>query len=157
MAFVSTGTNPIKIARQIVLRLGFYFGLLWLIQAVADHGQVPYRILVVIAIAWVSLSFMIDLLLPSGADDIAQPTAFDRKSLRQAMHIAIGGTAGFAMGDYYRNHPTYSVSGWAVCITIYLIGGFVGGYGPIRLTRALAAIWRGKATSSASSAPKGAA
>ena len=137
-------SNPINIARRILLRLAFNFGFLWLFQYIFDHGQVPFRVLAVIAVAMASFSFMVDLFLSPQADRVGDQTPFDRKSLRQALHIAIGITAGFATAQYYRNHGTYSIAGWAVCIAIYLIGGFIGGYGPIKLTRALAASWRGK-------------
>src|ERR1035438_1398521 len=129
MATMSNEANPTNTAKRILLRLGLYFGLLWLIQSIFDHGQVPFRVLAVMVVAMASLSFMVDVLLPPQADRVGDQTPFDRKSLRQALHIAIGGAAGFTMGHYYRNHDTYSVGGWVVCIAIYLIGGFIGGYG----------------------------
>ena len=154
---MSIEINPTKIATKILLRLGFFLGLSWLVQAMSGNGRVPSRFVVWIVVSMTSLSLLVDLFLPQSADQDARWTHFDHKRLRQAIYMAIGVATGSVIGGYYRHHDAYSFAGWAVNIALCLAGGFTGGYGPVRLTRALAASWREKAASSSSPAPKGAA
>jgi hypothetical protein len=138
------GTNTANAMRQLLIRIGFNLGLYWLLQLIFFKNQIPFPIVAAVAVTAVLCHCLIDLILPSEAPQVPKESLFDRKNLLNALHLTIGLTAGYFMAEYNRHQGRITLS---VCagITVFVFGGFVGGYGPIKLARDLRAFWQNRA------------
>lgn len=142
----SNDTNTVSTIRRSLTWFGFFVAFWWFLQFALYQNQVPYWFIAVMALAPALSGLAFDLLSPAQKLSISNATFLDITRLRQALFIAIGIASENSMRNYYRHHGEISSTSWVPNIVCSLIFGFIGGYGPIKLTRALGELRRNKAS-----------